>query len=67
MTSIIQVAEALKSCRVNPCDAACEKCAYKGKTSCVEKMHREALTYLWLLGSKVLALDEKGNGQGAKN
>ena len=71
MTNINAVGDALKACKGNPCDTACEKCAYRGESGCVEKMHKEALTHLVLVSSQMLALRErvygKENGAGQKN
>lgn len=71
MTNINAVGDALKACKGNPCDTACEKCAYRGESGCVEKMHKEALTYLVFVSSQLLALREKvygkENGAGPKN
>lgn len=63
MTNINAVGDALKACRANPCDPACRECAYRGEIGCVEKMHKEALTYLWVISSQLLALREKVYGK----
>lgn len=64
MQNINKVGNALKTCRANPCDTACDKCAYKGESGCVEKLHKDALMYLWVLGSQVIGLAEKVYGKG---
>lgn len=51
MTNINAVGDALKACRANPCDPACRECVYRGESGCIEKMHKEALTYLVFVSS----------------
>ena len=71
MTNINAVGDALKACKGNPCGTACKECAYRGENGCIEKMHKEALTYLVFVSSQLLALREKvygtENDAGPKN